>query len=531
MRYLIQTLIGLLILCSFAFSQDNIERKPIPWAKTNSLDFCPEAKTFDFRNAYWLAAISYYAYWQPDQYDRIFSANFGQPVTVTFPPRSEDDAKKVITEGMGWKGRVNFFTSARSLPRSPSQPTDNYTSYYAAPLPFEACVKREKQWCFGQTPYARRSPMEEQECGKNLEKALMSFDRLQNITLLHTGGEMNPAEVKRASMDQARIEDIVRIYERKNNVKLQLDFTDRHFVERCEVYRNYNEFVPDTQAIWMESEKMVIISVRGTEAKNIIDWTTDLATAFQLNHPYLPFWKRNVHQGFEQSLDVMGDWLNEQINQLFNNYPHAEEIPVFVTGHSMGGALAVLVMTELLERNHKVSKSTQLNLKAIYTFGSPRIGNINFARYFKELNSESQVGFYRIVNKKDIITKAPCWDYTHFGTHIQIDESNEAKGRFDFTMNPFPEEHNYCAYGTALADSLFNAKEYANDHLLDSYYHSLVEGRQALLRALEKSGATTNNEKDYSYPANCRKLPLFDPEAPTYLNLNYGSLPMEIEEE
>ena len=49
---------------------------------------------------------------------------------------------------------------------------------------------------------------------------------------------------------------------------------------------------------------------------------------------------------------------------------------VYVTGHSMGGSIGQLCAYELSCREYKKSKKPSVTC---YTFGQPRVGNVNFS--------------------------------------------------------------------------------------------------------------------------------------------------------
>lgn len=45
-----------------------------------------------------------------------------------------------------------------------------------------------------------------------------------------------------------------------------------------------------------------------------------------------------------------------------------------VTGHSLGGALAILAAADIKSVGHKVDE--------VYTFGQPRVGNVAFSKWY-----------------------------------------------------------------------------------------------------------------------------------------------------
>ncbi|KAI9397755.1 hypothetical protein POPTR_003G073800v4 [Populus trichocarpa] len=87
-----------------------------------------------------------------------------------------------------------------------------------------------------------------------------------------------------------------------------------------------------------------------------------------------------------------------------------------VTGHSLGGALAVLFPTVLvLHQQTDIMK----RLLGVYTFGQPRIGNLQLAK-FMEAHLEYPVPkYFRVVYSYDLVPRLPCDDktflYKHFG--------------------------------------------------------------------------------------------------------------------
>ena len=95
----------------------------------------------------------------------------------------------------------------------------------------------------------------------------------------------------------------------------------------------------------------------------------------------------DVHQGFldawesieekdekdnEGILNILQQWKKELLSENSEN----KEMEIWVTGHSLGGAIATLAATSL-----SVQK---FNVKGLYTFGQPRIGNGEFVEKAKQ---------------------------------------------------------------------------------------------------------------------------------------------------
>jgi len=111
----------------------------------------------------------------------------------------------------------------------------------------------------------------------------------------------------------------------------------------------------------------------------------------------------NVHSGFQQAFLSIKDELL--------NLPAIYDYPLFITGHSLGAALATLC-TSYLSNNG-------INPDACYTYGSPRVGNDEFAESLSDNN------IYRVINHCDIVTTVPfdfaVIQYRHGGKSCFID--------------------------------------------------------------------------------------------------------------
>jgi len=78
--------------------------------------------------------------------------------------------------------------------------------------------------------------------------------------------------------------------------------------------------------------------------------------------------------------------------------------PIFVAGHSLGGALAALATRHLLAFGLRPT---------LYTFASPRAGNPEFAKAF------TQIDAYRIANSEDIVPYLAFATLNVFGSEMQ----------------------------------------------------------------------------------------------------------------
>ncbi|KAJ6427210.1 hypothetical protein OIU84_022747 [Salix udensis] len=87
-----------------------------------------------------------------------------------------------------------------------------------------------------------------------------------------------------------------------------------------------------------------------------------------------------------------------------------------VTGHSLGGALAILFPSVLVQHQQM---GVMKRLLGVYTFGQPRIGNLQLAK-FMEAHLEYPIPkYFRVVYSDDLVPRLPYDDktflYKHFG--------------------------------------------------------------------------------------------------------------------
>lgn len=110
----------------------------------------------------------------------------------------------------------------------------------------------------------------------------------------------------------------------------------------------------------------LIIAFRGTEF-NISDWINNIDASLV---PMFPF--GNVHHGFLTSIESISD---DIINAVEYLYPLSKIKKIYITGHSKGGALAILMACKMPKKYYKDI--------TVVTFGSPRVGDREFFNNYK----------------------------------------------------------------------------------------------------------------------------------------------------
>jgi triacylglycerol lipase len=126
----------------------------------------------------------------------------------------------------------------------------------------------------------------------------------------------------------------------------------------------------------------VFVSYRGTEPSMVADWLSDV----QYHQVALNDLPGLVHGGFARAMALAAVQTNDAISGLAGDR-------LYFTGHSMGGALAVLAAAV------SPRKPT-----AVYTYGQPRVGDAAFSdAYDRSLGGVT----FRYVNNSDVVPHLP----------------------------------------------------------------------------------------------------------------------------
>ena len=176
----------------------------------------------------------------------------------------------------------------------------------------------------------------------------------------------------------------------------------------------------DAHALIQKTESAIIVAFRGScEPEDFIqDAKFEKATVI-----WLP-WEEHaqVHRGFLEDFESLNEDILEVVSGLRASHSEsmrdASPLPIFVTGHSLGGALAILCALEF--------SRSKFNVAGVYTFGQPRVGNRAFARLYNGAPApcSGMAGClgditFRVVNENDIVPRVPLpFGYRHCGTRV-----------------------------------------------------------------------------------------------------------------
>ncbi len=116
-----------------------------------------------------------------------------------------------------------------------------------------------------------------------------------------------------------------------------------------------------------------------------------------------------LHSGFNAEVNDLWPILEQRIEE--------NRRPMWFAGHSLGGAMATICAGRC-----KLSNIPS-NPEAIFTYGSPRVGNQRYINFVK-------IPHYRWVNNNDIVPRVPPqWlGYRHSGQELYIDSNGHLRG-------------------------------------------------------------------------------------------------------
>lgn len=185
----------------------------------------------------------------------------------------------------------------------------------------------------------------------------------------------------------------------------------------------------------------IVISFRGTlppavNIPSILDWIENIFMAPPISNPNLP---GEVHSGFFLAVTL----LERQIISALHQLDSSRTLPIYMTGHSKGGAMVPIAAMYFRNKYHIHAHQT-------VRFAGPKPGNQDFANAYKiafpqDINFENYLDIVPLLPPSDefikvlllipdlpdtlkrILHAASQWDYIQVGHSVYID----AEGKID----------------------------------------------------------------------------------------------------
>ncbi|KAJ1653226.1 hypothetical protein IWQ61_006608 [Dispira simplex] len=194
-----------------------------------------------------------------------------------------------------------------------------------------------------------------------------------------------------------------------------------------------------------KDRKTIILGCRGSTEKNFLTFLTN-AVVSKKNWPPAAS-DSEVHEGFLDSIQVGMGKVRNALKLLVGEYP---DFTITLTGHSLGGAQAVLAAIQIAMDNSQWKSKLR-----VYTFGEPRVGNTEFAQYYDSQGIPTR----RVVNHNDLVPHLPshAMNFTHHGGEVWI-RSSDNQGVV--CLSVYPDENADCSSGVRFYKRTLNDHTY-----------------------------------------------------------------------
>lgn len=167
----------------------------------------------------------------------------------------------------------------------------------------------------------------------------------------------------------------------------------------------FKQVIPVYLGFVLTSKTKNIIVFRGTQ--RVEEWLYNFyARQRDYSNPVSGEYFGKIHKGFIANYDSIIDPIPREIAKKLD-----PSVPCYITGHSLGAALAVIASIDLASNIPALKPQIQL-----YTYAGSRVGNPTFGR----IHTKHIPNHYRVINLADLVPllpplKSPGGEYIHTG--------------------------------------------------------------------------------------------------------------------
>jgi len=214
-------------------------------------------------------------------------------------------------------------------------------------------------------------------------------------------------------------------------------YCNKTFVKSHVVEKVFSDDAHNLFGYVVRTNEDIVISFRGTQGPSLQNWITNLN--FLKTDYYFAPCNCRVHSGFYDGYMYLKDQIVPVVKSLRAKYP---SLPIRVTGHSLGAALATLCVADL-------AGVEGIHVDMMIHFGEPRVGDDDFVSWFKGLGVTLS---HRVTHYRDIVPHLPPHDFgfSHVPTEIwfttytnfkQCDGSGEDPSCSDSVIGDSIDDH------------------------------------------------------------------------------------------
>jgi len=249
--------------------------------------------------------------------------------------------------------------------------------------------------------------------------------------------------------DDVLTEDEIADFVRKNQAKITEDENTKDlivFLDGIEGDTRVRTFdaKDDDELVYgigvNRTSKRVVISFRGTQTNKDLLVDIDFRK-YLVEEDGIEY---EVHNGFRNYLKEESDQVTEdgpivskfkvitdELGKIMDK--DCKGFEIYVTGHSLGGALATYY-------GFKLAESDKFPLVNVISFASPYVGTESFRDAFRALERDNKLRHIRVSNDNDCIPANPCiGGFVHAGVNIQLKKSGLSVINYEgIEKQPYP---------------------------------------------------------------------------------------------
>ena len=235
--------------------------------------------------------------------------------------------------------------------------------------------------------------------------------------------------------------------------------------------------VDNTQVYIAQGERSIVVAFRGSQSPDSLDGLKDWLLTNANDLLILPEGRigtdfaaagvgARFHRGFLGALADVWDPLLGAVERAMT----AKERPLWIAGHSLGGALALLAAWRL--------QRSFIPVHQVYTFGAPMIGNAAAALAFQ---AEFTGKIFRFVDEEDLVPLLPAFSlianaYGHCLTEVALGAVEAPGGSALGIFHGLGARATDELLNATLLDDLWSqAQRRLGRHMIANYHARIVE--------------------------------------------------------